>query len=52
MKRFICGESVRGATHERNGLPLQDCKRIEEISEHITILSARFYHKQYNCQSD
>lgn len=49
MKRFICGESVRGATHERNGLPLQDCKRIEEISEHITILSVADGHGSDKC---
>lgn len=49
MKRFICGESVKGATHERNGLPLQDSKRIEEISEHITILSVADGHGSDKC---
>ena len=24
MKRYVFGKSVKGATHEKNGLPLQD----------------------------
>ena len=49
MKRLICGESVKGATHERNGLPLQDSKRIEEVSDHITILSVADGHGSDKC---
>ncbi len=49
MKRFICGECVKGATHERNGLPLQDSKRIEEVSDHITILSVADGHGSDKC---
>ena len=33
MKRYVFGKSVKGATHEKNGLPLQDNCKIEEISE-------------------
>lgn len=49
MKRYICGECVRGATHERNNLPLQDSKRIEEISDCITILSVADGHGSDKC---
>ena len=33
MKRYLCGESVKGASHVRQGAPLQDSNRIEEISD-------------------
>ncbi|MGI6501683.1 MAG: PP2C family serine/threonine-protein phosphatase [Anaerostipes sp.] len=49
MKRFLCGESVRGATHERNGSPLQDSKRIERLSDQITILSVADGHGSSKC---
>lgn len=49
MKRYICGESIKGATHERNGLPLQDSKKIEEISDRITILSVADGHGSEKC---
>ena len=39
MARKLCGKSVKGATHVRNGQPLQDSFRIEEISQDITIIS-------------
>ena len=30
MKRYVFGKSVKGATHEKNGLPLQDnCKKFQ-----------------------
>lgn len=49
MKRYIYGECVKGATHERNGLPLQDSKRIDEISERITILAVADGHGSDKC---
>ena len=49
MKRYIYGECVKGATHERNGLPLQDSKRIEEISDRITILAVADGHGSDKC---
>ena len=49
MKRYIYGECVKGATHERNGLPLQDSKRIEEISDRITILAVADGHGSEKC---
>ena len=39
MKRYLCGECIKGATHERNGKPLQDSKKIIEISDRISILA-------------
>ena len=49
MKRYVYGESVKGATHERNGLPLQDSKRIDEISDRITILAVADGHGSEKC---
>lgn len=49
MKRFVGGECVKGATHKRNGLPLQDSKKIEKISENITILSVADGHGSDKC---
>lgn len=49
MKRYIYGECVKGATHERNGLPLQDSKRIDEISDRITILAVADGHGSEKC---
>lgn len=49
MRRYICGESVKGATHERNGSPLQDSHRIMEVSDHITILSVADGHGSNKC---
>jgi len=49
MKRYIYGECVKGATHERNGLPLQDSKRIDEISDRITILAVADGHGSDKC---
>ena len=39
MKRYICSECVKGATHERNGKPLQDSKKIVEVSDDIVIMA-------------
>ena len=36
MARKLCGKSVKGATHVRNGQPLQDSFKIEEISPELT----------------
>lgn len=49
MKRYIYGECVKGATHERNGSPLQDSKRIEEVAENITIISVADGHGSSKC---
>ena len=49
MKRYICGECVKGATHERNGKPLQDSKKIVEISERIAILVVADGHGSDKC---
>lgn len=49
MKRYVYGECVKGAAHRRNSLPLQDSKRIEEISEHITIISVADGHGSDKC---
>ena len=39
MARRLFGKSVKGATHIRNGQPLQDSFKILEISEDLTIIS-------------
>ena len=49
MRHYICGESIKGATHERNGSPLQDSHRIMEVSDHITILSVADGHGSNKC---
>ncbi len=49
MKRYICGECVKGANHERTGKPLQDSKRIDEISDRITILAVADGHGSEKC---
>ena len=49
MKRYVFGKSVKGASHERNGLPLQDNCRIEEISDKITILAVADGHGSSKC---
>ena len=33
MKQLLYGESVKGATHVRNGAPLQDSYKIEKVSD-------------------
>ena len=49
MKRYICGECGKGATHERNGKPLQDSKKIVEISDRIAILAVADGHGSEKC---
>lgn len=49
MKRYIWGECVKGATHERNGKPLQDSKKIVEISDRIAILAVADGHGSEKC---
>lgn len=49
MKRYIYGESVKGATHERNNSPLQDSKKIVELSENIAIVSVADGHGSKKC---
>lgn len=39
MARWLCGRSVRGASHVRSGMPCQDNYRIEEISEDISVIA-------------
>lgn len=41
MKRYICSEVVKGATHRRNGLPCQDNKKIIEISDQDSNIGCR-----------
>lgn len=49
MKRYICSECVKGATHDRNGQPLQDNKKIIEISEDIVIMAVADGHGSEKC---
>lgn len=49
MKRYICGECVKGAAHERNNKPLQDSKKIIEISDCIAILAVADGHGSDRC---
>lgn len=49
MKRYLCGESVKGASHVRQGAPLQDSNRIEEISNTVTILAVADGHGSEKC---
>lgn len=49
MKRYVFGKSVKGAAHERNGLPLQDNCKIEEISDKITIIAVADGHGSSKC---
>ena len=49
MKRYIYGECVKGATHERTGVSLQDSKKIVEVSENITIISVADGHGSQKC---
>lgn len=49
MKRYVCGECVKGATHERSGAPLQDSKKIIEVSDRVTILAVADGHGSAKC---
>ena len=39
MARKLCGRSVKGATHVRNGKPLQDSFKINEVSPDLTVIA-------------
>ncbi len=45
----VFGKSVKGATHEKNGLPLQDSHKIEQISDKITIIAVADGHGSSKC---
>jgi len=49
MKRSVHGECIKGATHVRNGKPLQDAKKIVEISDNITIIAVADGHGSDKC---
>ena len=49
MKRYLYGESVKGASHERSGMPLQDSCLIQEISDNIAILAVADGHGSEKC---
>ena len=49
MKRYLCDGIVKGATHQRNGLPCQDSKKIVKISEDIVIIAVADGHGSEKC---
>ena len=49
MKRYLCDGIVKGATHQRNGLPCQDSKKIVEISDDIVIMAVADGHGSEKC---
>lgn len=49
MKRYLCDCIVKGATHQRNGLPCQDSKKIVEISDDIVIIAVADGHGSEKC---
>lgn len=49
MRRYICHGIVKGATHQRNGLPCQDSKKIVEISDDIVIIGVADGHGSEKC---
>lgn len=49
MKRMIYGESVKGASHVRNGVICQDSYKVVELSNDITIISAADGHGSEAC---
>ena len=49
MKRYLCDGIVKGATHQRNGLPCQDSKKIVERSEDIVIIAVADGHGSEKC---
>ena len=49
MKRYLCDGIVKGATHQRNGLPCQDSKKIVEISDDIVIIAVADGHGSEKC---
>lgn len=49
MKRYICEDIVKGATHVRNQMPCQDNKKIIKISDEITIIALADGHGSSKC---
>lgn len=49
MQRYLYGECVKGATHVRNGAPLQDSFKIEKVSDNVSILSVADGHGSEKC---
>lgn len=49
MKRYLCDGIVKGAAHQRNGLPCQDSKKIVEISDDIVIIAVADGHGSEKC---
>lgn len=49
MNRQICEACVKGASHVRNGSPLQDSRKIQLISDGITILAVADGHGSEKC---
>lgn len=49
MKRYLCDSIVKGATHQRNGLPCQDSKKIVKISDDIVIIAVADGHGSEKC---
>ena len=49
MRRYICDAIVKGATHQRNGFPCQDSKKIVEISDDIVIIGVADGHGSEKC---
>ena len=49
MKQLLYGESVKGATHVRNGAPLQDSYKIEKVSDDISIIAVADGHGSDKC---
>ena len=49
MARLLFGKSVKGATHARNGMPLQDSFKIDEVSENVTIIAVADGHGSEKC---
>ena len=49
MKRYLCDGIVKGATHQRKGLPCQDSKKIVDISADIVIIAVADGHGSEKC---
>lgn len=49
MQCYLYGESVKGATHLRNGMPLQDSYKIEKVSDDVLIISVADGHGSEKC---
>lgn len=49
MKRYLCDGIVKGATHQRTGLPCQDSKKIVEISDDIVLIAVADGHGSEKC---